>query len=393
VVEAVKLLGVARGSIPGISDDFLNEALSCCPSETSSADFSMCMLGCDDAPEDPACDLLECTDPFTGKFTCHCDVITTAFGLIPGGGEAAAALGITDEMVEVAVGCCPQGTVLDAFQNCYDAIEPGLFLPAVDGDGGAAAGADKPAEEEKSQCLVGDIMYREGDSIGHIGMECIDSASYDGTASTCGPNGQIIDTEKQFTCPESAPFCVQCGQRGWGAALCLSSETTDRDCGEQSSSTGPPATYDGVDTGFDGAADEPITDPNDATDVQNTLVDDTGTEIALPKESDEGATMPEEYDEGATTSSGAEGSQSDPSSQEEGADSTGAGNGAEDAQSIPSDQEEGADSDGAAATQNIPSDEEEADENDPTSASAGMGHQFMATMAVSVLALVPALYI
>lgn len=35
-----------------------------------------------------------------------------------------------------------------------------------------------------------------------------------------------------MTCDESAPYCVQCGSRGWGAALCLSSpDLGDRDCG------------------------------------------------------------------------------------------------------------------------------------------------------------------
>lgn len=71
-------------------------------------------------------------------------------------------------------------------------------------------------------CLVGDIMYQEGESTGHIGLECFNSTSYIGSATACGPNGVLEDTEMEFTCPESVPYCMQCGPRGWGAALCLS---------------------------------------------------------------------------------------------------------------------------------------------------------------------------
>lgn len=78
-----------------------------------------------------------------------------------------------------------------------------------------------------ADCLVGDIMYQEGDSTGHIGLECTNTTSYDGNATVCGPDGQMITSTLQFTCPQdSVPNCVQCGPRGWGAALCLS--TTDR---------------------------------------------------------------------------------------------------------------------------------------------------------------------
>lgn len=73
-------------------------------------------------------------------------------------------------------------------------------------------------------------MYREGDSIGQIGLECIDNTTYEGQASSCGPNGTIVEEVQTFTCSN---YCVQCGPRGRGAALCLSTPTTDRDCGEQ----------------------------------------------------------------------------------------------------------------------------------------------------------------
>ena len=107
--------------------------------------------------------------------------------------------------------------------------------------------------EEPSTCLVGDIMYQEGDSIGHIGFECIDSSSYDGTVSICGPNGTIIEAGDEFTCSESVPYCVQCGPRARGAALCLSSEEIPDHCKEvdevvEGTNSTVPTTTDGVTT-------------------------------------------------------------------------------------------------------------------------------------------------
>eukprot|EP00580_Thalassiosira_gravida_P010170 CAMPEP_0201642412 /NCGR_PEP_ID=MMETSP0493-20130528/26177_1 /ASSEMBLY_ACC=CAM_ASM_000838 /TAXON_ID=420259 /ORGANISM="Thalassiosira gravida, Strain GMp14c1" /LENGTH=296 /DNA_ID=CAMNT_0048116583 /DNA_START=20 /DNA_END=913 /DNA_ORIENTATION=- len=80
-----------------------------------------------------------------------------------------------------------------------------------------------------AECLFGDIMYMEGDNTGHIGLECIDGSTYEGSTSTCGPDGTFVEELQTFTCPM---YCVQCGPRGSGAALCLSTPTTDRDCGE-----------------------------------------------------------------------------------------------------------------------------------------------------------------
>lgn len=78
------------------------------------------------------------------------------------------------------------------------------------------------AHTASADCLVGDIMYQEGQSTGHIGLKCFNSTSYIGSATACGPNGKLEDTEMEFTCPESVPYCMQCGPKGWGAALCLS---------------------------------------------------------------------------------------------------------------------------------------------------------------------------
>ena len=76
---------------------------------------------------------------------------------------------------------------------------------------------------ELQGCLVGDIMYAEGDDMGHIGLECLDKSRYEGKESRCGPGGTILEEDKVFTCPDSVPYCVQDGPRGWGNAFCLSS--------------------------------------------------------------------------------------------------------------------------------------------------------------------------
>jgi len=89
-------------------------------------------------------------------------------------------------------------------------------------------------------CLVGDIMYQEGESVGYIGLECIDGSSFKAQSSTCGPDGEVVDEETTEVCPESVPYCVQCGT-GIGSALCLSTpDAGDRDCGDATADTTPP---------------------------------------------------------------------------------------------------------------------------------------------------------
>jgi len=84
--------------------------------------------------------------------------------------------------------------------------------------------ADQTAPEG---CLVGDIMYLDGDSVGVIGETCLDEASYTGSKSTCR-NGQVVEEPYEGTC---ASFCVQCGSPGdRGAALCLNSPEVPEHC-------------------------------------------------------------------------------------------------------------------------------------------------------------------
>lgn len=84
-----------------------------------------------------------------------------------------------------------------------------------------------------ADCLVeGDMVFVEGQSLGHIGLTCINSTSYNATDSICGPgegfDGVIIDAPAVYTCPQDdeaiqpTPYCVQCGPPGMQGAVCLS---------------------------------------------------------------------------------------------------------------------------------------------------------------------------
>ena len=81
-----------------------------------------------------------------------------------------------------------------------------------------------------ADCLVGDIMYLEGDSIGYLGLECLNSTSFDATESVCGPDGVVVETDAVLACPTISEYCVQCGAREPGAALCLSTPDLPSDC-------------------------------------------------------------------------------------------------------------------------------------------------------------------
>ena len=72
------------------------------------------------------------------------------------------------------------------------------------------------------ECIVGDIIYFNGDSIGYSGLECLDQFSFDAMTSTC-VDGTIVSTQAVIKCDNTVPYCVQCGVRAQGAALCLSS--------------------------------------------------------------------------------------------------------------------------------------------------------------------------
>jgi len=73
-------------------------------------------------------------------------------------------------------------------------------------------------------CHQGDILLRDGDYIGYIGLTCRnDGKSFLAEESWC-ENGKTITKEKEMKCPGETPHCCQSGQPGhWGAATCLSS--------------------------------------------------------------------------------------------------------------------------------------------------------------------------
>ena len=96
-----------------------------------------------------------------------------------------------------------------------------------------------------ADCLVGDIMYQEGDSVGFIGWECLNSTHFDGTESFCR-NGVVESDPVVFSCSNDnmAPplFCVQCGPRNRGAALCLYTNTVPDYCPPMTTTTTPTTT-------------------------------------------------------------------------------------------------------------------------------------------------------
>ena len=70
-------------------------------------------------------------------------------------------------------------------------------------------------------CIVGGIVYRHGDSIGHIGKTCTGEITYTGTESICN-NGNVVRQPYNGECP-SGLKCCQSGKPGtWGAAICIS---------------------------------------------------------------------------------------------------------------------------------------------------------------------------
>jgi hypothetical protein len=153
--------------------------------------------------------------------------------------------------------CGPNGAIIDSDAiytcpetnpNCVQCGERGIGaalcldtteVPSYCFEDGVAttSPASSPTASEESGCLVGDIMYEAGDNIGHIGLECLNSTSYDATESVCGEDGNIEESNAVYTCPETSSYCVQCGERGIGAALCLDTTEVPSYCSSNSSTT------------------------------------------------------------------------------------------------------------------------------------------------------------
>jgi hypothetical protein len=69
------------------------------------------------------------------------------------------------------------------------------------------------------------MMFRVNQSVGSIGYQCYDKGRYAGVESFCGSDGSLFYVEKNFTCPDYAPYCFQCGKAGPHAAVCTSNFT------------------------------------------------------------------------------------------------------------------------------------------------------------------------
>ena len=149
-----------------------------------------------------------------------------------------------------------------------------------------------------ADCLVeGDMAFMEGQSLGHIGLACINSTSYNATDSICGPgegfDGVIIDVPSVYTCPTnddvslSTPYCVQCGSPGIeGSAICLSSPEVPDYCnasGGSSSSGGGVTTAPTPTTTTTGDEELlPETTPSPTTSLALTpVVDDGSTTMTM----------------------------------------------------------------------------------------------------------------
>ena len=87
-----------------------------------------------------------------------------------------------------------------------------------------------PITAVSADCFDGDMTFIAGQSLGHIGLECLNSTSYDATEKFCVSDGTIIESDAVITCPETSPHCVQCGERGVGAALCLNTTVVPSNC-------------------------------------------------------------------------------------------------------------------------------------------------------------------
>eukprot|EP00747_Dinoflagellata_sp_TGD_P090540 gnl/TRDRNA2_/TRDRNA2_164731_c0_seq3.p1 gnl/TRDRNA2_/TRDRNA2_164731_c0~~gnl/TRDRNA2_/TRDRNA2_164731_c0_seq3.p1 ORF type:complete len:265 (-),score=23.67 gnl/TRDRNA2_/TRDRNA2_164731_c0_seq3:16-810(-) len=82
----------------------------------------------------------------------------------------------------------------------------------------------------RSDCLVGDVMYAENQSIGYIGAACTDTSTFNATESFCR-NGTVVDEFFTGKCSGNDPYCVQTADgTGGGGAICLDKPIPERDC-------------------------------------------------------------------------------------------------------------------------------------------------------------------
>lgn len=71
-------------------------------------------------------------------------------------------------------------------------------------------------------CIEESVTYPDGASTKFVGLQCLNGTHYDAVDFICA-DGAIRDIDTVRACPVfDAPYCVQCGGRSFGAALCLS---------------------------------------------------------------------------------------------------------------------------------------------------------------------------
>lgn len=110
--------------------------------------------------------------------------------------------------------------------------------------------AESPVEIENKDCMVGQMLYQPGDSMGHFGYACINGTHFEAAESECGEDGNMVYKNVVLSCPRDVPMCVQCGTNHVGQALCVSSAHESVNCfgGSQLVSLSIPAPSLGEDT-------------------------------------------------------------------------------------------------------------------------------------------------
>lgn len=125
--------------------------------------------------------------------------------------------------------CDPKGTVCVDDSNCTGLLN---YTSCLRECGPQISFGN---ENSVTGCLLsGDMMFAVNQSVGIIGYQCYDKGRYAGLESFCGSNGSLFYVENNFTCPDYAPYCFQCGKAGPHAAVC----TWNFDAGSEGCVTG-----------------------------------------------------------------------------------------------------------------------------------------------------------
>jgi hypothetical protein len=111
-------------------------------------------------------------------------------------------------------------------EGCVAGGSGGSMVNSPYGRSNESSTAANASATTATGCLVGDVMYQVNQSTGYIGFLCYGNSTFLGKESICGSDGSLYDVNKTITCPEKSPYCFQCGQKSYGAAICLSNITS-----------------------------------------------------------------------------------------------------------------------------------------------------------------------